>query len=250
MRRFFIAPSAAICDTADLSDTDSRHIRKVLRLKPGTDILLFDGTGVEYEARIVSTSAERVSVSILRQSNNRSESPLKITLAQGFLKEKKMDSLIRPLTELGICRWIPYFAERSVPRPTDSRLSARVERWKTISRESLKQCGRSILPEIVEAGSFNEMLVFSHETNLKVAFWENAVDVIPVALGGIAEPPVQSVFILIGPEGGLTGDEISEATKQGFKIATLGPRILRAETATITACSLIQYLFGDLGARA
>jgi 16S rRNA (uracil1498-N3)-methyltransferase len=249
MRRFFIEPGAAIGDTAFLSRTDSKHINSVLRLKSGTGIVLFDGTGAEYEAEIDSTASDRVSVSLLRRRVSNSESPVSITVAQGFLKEKKMDDLIRALTELGINRWMPFFAERSVPHPSGQRLSNRTDRWRTIAREALKQCRRSRLPEIIPAGSLNDAIALSAESELKIAFWEKAVEPIPAELNSMARDPHRSIFILLGPEGGLTDAEIQAATTAGFKTVTLGPRILRAETAAVTACCLIQYLLGDLGRR-
>jgi 16S rRNA (uracil1498-N3)-methyltransferase len=247
MRRFFIEQAPLVGDTAVLSRTDSKHISSVLRLKPGVGIVLFDGTGIEYEAKIVAASSDRVSVAILKRIAGDSESPVSITVAQGFLKEKKMDELVRALTELGINRWMPFFAERSVPRPSEHRLSARTDRWRAIAREALKQCRRSRLPEILGAGSFNDVIRLSAESELKIAFWEKAVDSIPIELNWKTGGYYRRVFILLGPEGGLTDAEILSATAAGFKVVTLGPRILRAETATMAACSLMQYLLGDLG---
>jgi 16S rRNA (uracil1498-N3)-methyltransferase len=247
MRRFFIEPFAATGPTAVLSKTDSKHISSVLRLKSGTGIVLFDGTGTEYEAEIVSASPDRVSVSLLKRIASNSESPVSITVAQGFLKEKKMDDLIRGLTELGINRWMPFFAERSVPRPSAQRLSTRTDRWRTIAREALKQCRRSRLPEILPAGSLNDVIALSVESELKIAFWEKAVESIPAVLNSETGEVHRRIFILLGPEGGLTDTEIQSAATAGFKAVTLGPRILRAETATVAACSLIQFLLGDLG---
>jgi len=209
--------------------------------------VLFDGTGAEYEAKIAAASSDGVTVSILKRIASNSESPISITVAQGFLKEKKMDDLIRALTELGITRWVPFFAERSVPRPSGHRLSARADRWQTIAREALKQCRRSRLPEIVVAGSMDDVITLSAESELKVAFWEKAVDSIPVSFNRKSGSSGSHVFILLGPEGGFSDAEIQVATAAGFKVVSLGPRILRAETATIAACSLIQYLLGDLG---
>jgi 16S rRNA (uracil1498-N3)-methyltransferase len=247
MRRFFIDPSAATGSMAVLSKTDSKHIHSVLRLKPGTGIVLFDGTGAEYEAEIAGFSSEGVTVSILKRIAVDSESPASITVAQGFLKEKKMDELIRALTELGITQWMPFFAERSVPRPPGPRLSARTDRWQSIAREALKQCRRSRLPEIVLANSIEDVIALSTKCELKIAFWEKAVDSIPVSSNRKTGASCAHIIILLGPEGGLTESEIQVATAAGFKVVTLGPRILRAETATIAACSLIQYLLGDLG---
>ncbi|MDX9785691.1 MAG: 16S rRNA (uracil(1498)-N(3))-methyltransferase [Desulfobacterales bacterium] len=247
MRRFFIDPTTAEGDTACLSETDSRHIRSVLRLKPGAPIILFDGAGKEYTARVTDIAQDRVSVSILDRRSCASESPVHITIAQAFLKEKKMDTLIRSLTELGINRVIPYFAHRSVPRPEGHRIDARAERWQKIIRESLKQCRRSHAPEMIAAASYEEVIRLSAPCALKIAFWEKAVDPVPTSIFSPDPERGKQIFILLGPEGGLTEKEIETATAAGFVTATLGPRILRAETAALVACSLMQYIFGDLG---
>jgi 16S rRNA (uracil1498-N3)-methyltransferase len=245
MRRFFIEPTAMDGKTATLSGPDARHIAAVLRLKPGERIILFDGTGRECQARILACAQDRVSVSILGSRFNRAESPVRITIAQGFLKDKKMDGLVRPLTELGMVRWVPFFAARSVPRASADRLSARTERWRKIALEALKQCRRGVAPEILSAVSFDEALSLGAGSDVKVAFWEKAVDPLPVSEPG--EGGSQSVFVLLGPEGGFTDQEMAKARAAGFAVVSLGPRILRAETAALAACTLVQYLFGDLG---
>lgn len=247
MRRFFVKQPTESEDAVILTGEDAKHISAVLRLKPGTRIALFDGTGMDYHAEIISASPQRVAVSIIERLACETESPLQITVAQGFLKEKKMDGLLRPLTELGVRRWIPFFAERSVPRPSDHRLSTRMARWQKIARESLKQCRRGCSPDIGPVMSFKEMIAVSMESEFKIAFWEKAAKPIPEAFQEHGGWPVKKVFILLGPEGGFSGHEIAEAEASGFKAVTLGPRILRAETATLAACSLIQYLLGDMG---
>jgi 16S rRNA (uracil1498-N3)-methyltransferase len=247
MRRFFIEPSAMAGHTAILSGPDARHITTVLRLKPGERIVLFDGTGRECHARILASAQDRVSVSILDSRFNQAEPPIRITIAQGLLKDKKMDALVRPLTELGMCRWVPFFAARSVPRASADRMSTRIERWRKITLEALKQCGRGVAPEVLPPVSFEEVLSLGTPSDVKIAFWEKAVDPLPVR--DVEQGGGQSIFVLLGPEGGFTDKEMAKARTAGFSVATLGPRILRAETAALAACSLVQYLFGDLGGR-
>lgn len=247
MRRFFIEPAAAECHTVCLSEADAKHIRTVLRLKPGTRVILFDAAGREYTAALTDVTKEHVFAAILDGRSCAAESSVHITIAQGFLKEKKMDTLVRALTELGMNRWIPYLSARSVPRPTGQRLDNRTERWQKIIRESLKQCRRSVAPDIFPVTSFEEVIALSASSALKIAFWEKAVDPIPVLTGNRQREDLKSVFVLLGPEGGFSESEIDIATGAGFITATLGPRILRAETASLVACGLVQYIFGDLG---
>ncbi len=246
MRYFFIEQSAVGDPQLLITGSDARHIRTVLRLKPGDKIGLFDGQGFEYQARIVAVSGGRVEVSVLQRFPVTAESPVQITIAQAFLKEKKMDRLVRQLTELGISKWIPFFAKRSVPRPIKKNLSARMERWKKIAKEALKQCKRGCVPEIGETATFEEVLNQSQTCDIKIVFWENESEPVKVLLPG-PERQIEKIFVLLGPEGGFTAKEIEQARTRGFITAALGPRILRAETASVAACVLLQYLYGDMG---
>ena len=245
MRYFFIEKSEHENSILSIAGPDARHIKTVLRMKPGDNIGLFDGNGFEYEAKIMDLSPGRVQVSIISRLPSTAESPLKIIVAQAFLKEKKMDGLVRQLSELGIVKWIPFIAERSVPRPDKKQLLARMKRWEKISKEALKQCRRGCIMELGETVSFEEMLNLGQFCDLKVAFWENELQPVHANLPGSGEQ-IDTVFALIGPEGGFTQKEIEKAGDRGFITVGLGPRILRAETATVAACVLLQYLFGDM----
>ncbi|MGD2030273.1 MAG: RsmE family RNA methyltransferase, partial [Desulfobacterales bacterium] len=158
MRYFFIEPSRMSGPTSIITGSDARHIKTVLRLKPGDKIGLFDGKGMEYRAEIIAFSPQSITVSITDRFPSTSESHVQIILAQGFLKEKKMDGLVRQLSELGATKWIPFFAERSVSRPDKKQISARTQRWKKIAKESLKQCKRGRIIEIGDTVSFEEVL--------------------------------------------------------------------------------------------
>lgn len=246
MRRFYVDPEKVSGRAPLITGPDAKHIKTVLRLKPGDKIGLFDGAGNEYEAVIVNLSASTVKVSVLRRLSLNTESPVQIIVAQALLKDRKMDTLVRQLTELGITEWIPFTAERSVPRPHPARLQARMQRWKKIAKEALKQCRRSRMPLIEAALPFEEVLKIHTASDLKIVFWEEESRPIhsqSTQLHG----PLQKIFLMLGPEGGFTSREIEIANASGFITASLGPRILRAETATIAACTLIQYLFGDMG---
>ncbi len=246
MKRFKIDAREVKKTASAIRGPDANHMINVLRLKAGDRVVLFDGTGMEYEARIKKISSMEVRLSITKTCRGLAEPPVRITVAQGFLKERKMDTLIRPLTELGISRWVPFFAARSVSRPDAQRLSKRVARWQKIAAESLKQCRRARAPRIETAADFEQMLQLAGESDVKMAFWEEeAGPLSEVDSFGDADP--REIFIILGPEGGLTLEEISRARQAGFKSVSLGPRILRSETATIAACTLAPYRCGDLG---
>ncbi len=245
MRYFFIEHAQSTGSTLVITGSDARHIKTVLRLKSGDKIGLFDGKGFEYEAKIVDLSTGRVKVSVIRRFPSTAESPVQITVAQGFLKEKKMDGLVRQLSELGIIKWNPFIAERSVPRPDKKQLSARTKRWEKISKEAIKQCKRGCIMEIGDTVSFEEILNLSQTADLKIAFWENELQPLNAELPR-PDRNINKIYALLGPEGGFTQQEIESARDRGFVTASLGPRILRAETATVAACVLLQHLFGDM----
>jgi len=245
MRYFFIEHAQSTGSTLVITGSDARHIKTVLRLKSGDKIGLFDGKGFEYEAKIVDLSSGKVKVSVIRRFPSAAESPVQITVAQGFLKEKKMDGLVRQLSELGINKWNPFIADRSVPRPDKKQLSARTKRWEKISKEAIKQCKRGCIMEIGDTVSFEEILNLSQTADLKIAFWENELQPLNAELPR-PDRNINKIYVLLGPEGGFTQQEIESARDRGFVTASLGPRILRAETATVAACVLLQHLFGDM----
>jgi 16S rRNA (uracil1498-N3)-methyltransferase len=245
MRYFFIEQPESVGSAPVIAGSDARHIKTVLRLKPGDTVGLFDGKGFEYTAEIVYLSSGKVQVSVINKFPSTSESPVQITVAQAFLKERKMDGLVRQLTELGITAWVPFIAERSVSRPDEKQLSVRTKRWKKISREAVKQCKRGHVMEIGETVSFDAVLNLGRAFDFRVAFWENELKPVQTPLP-IPGRHIKNIFALIGPEGGFTAQEIETVRNQGFVTAGLGPRILRAETATVAACVVLQYLFGDM----
>lgn len=244
MRRFYIDPRQISGDTVELTEDESRHLCTVLRLEPGDEIELVDGSGYAYSARIRSTSGSRVQAVVKAGFRPATESALKLTLAMGFLKEKKMDLLVRHLTELGITRFQPLWTERAIARPPQNRLDSRMDRWQSIAREAVKQSRRALVPEIARPVSYDEVLHSARPSQTKIIFWENARQSITGSLD--PEQGSRDALVMIGPEGGFSEKEGRAAIDCGFIPVLLGPRILRAETAAITACALLQFLFGDM----
>jgi len=247
MRRFHVKPGDISDASGVIRGTDARHIKHVLRLKPGAVITLFDGKGIQYEATITGVGHDREEASLNRRFKNVSESSLKLTVAQGFLKDRKMDVAVRQVTEIGVTRWIPYMAERSVPKPGGRRLQSRQQRWEKIAVEAVKQCRRGCIPAVGPTLSFDEMLEVGADADIKIIFWENENK--PLTRSRL--PDIAAVcpeaFIILGPEGGLTRREVDATVAGGFITAAMGPRILKADTAVIAACVMVQYLFGDMG---
>ena len=246
MRRFSVQPQDIDGTAAVIYGSEANHIQNVLRLSPGCVIRLFDGTGLEYNASIDLISPDKISVTILDTIRPQTESPIHLSVALGFLKDKKMDHLIPPLTELGMAQFIPFLAERSISRPDADRLKNRMKRWEKIAAESLKQCRRSQPPQIGPALTFAEVLTLGGNSDTRLLFWENSRT--PVDLSGNSRTiSANKIMMVLGPEGGFSDREIEQAENAGFSIVSLGPRILKAENAPIAACAITQYLFGDMG---
>jgi 16S rRNA (uracil1498-N3)-methyltransferase len=247
MRIFYIETSAAINSMVDIRGSEAHHIKNVLRLKPGDPLKLYDGSGSQYDAVIHAIRDDTVEVEVRGKSRSIPRQTPRIMVAQAFLKEKKMDDLVRKLSELGICDWIPFFSRRSIPRPDKNRLAGRERRWQRIAIEAMKQCRRKTKLEIHEVCSLDDVLRTSQGVDLNIVLWENKA--VPFSLGGGIERDrePESILVMLGPEGGFTEREIEKIRRGGFITAGLGPRILRAETATLAASTLIQFIFGDMG---
>jgi len=244
MRRFYVENGLAAGSQAVLTGDEAHHIKTVLRMQPGASIELVDGSGYTYPSRIKEITDDQVIVDVNNKYHTGVESNLRLTMAIGFLKEKKMDVLVRHLTELGISRFLPVLTARSIAKPSDKRLASRIARWQIIAKEAVKQSRRTCIPKIESPLSFDSALAVAVHSDKKIIFWENAKSVFADSEG--VAPPAKDVFVLLGPEGGFTEQEAVAASKHGFTPVSMGPRILRAETAAIAACTLIQYLFGDI----
>jgi 16S rRNA (uracil1498-N3)-methyltransferase len=243
MRRFFIPIEQIRHGKAVISGSEAHHLRDVVKLQADERIVVIDGHGGEYLAQIVSVERDEIAVHMLEKLATNHAPALRITVAQGYLKDKKMDGVIRQLTELGVDCWIPFFSRRSIPLPNPERLIHRASRWQKISLASLKQCGRNLAMAIEPAVSFRQAVKQAKGYDVKIIFWEEAKS---ASWSHKVTTPFDSVFLMIGPEGGFETDEIAYAKETGFKTVGLGPRTLKAETAAVAAAVAIQVLFGDM----
>lgn len=243
MQKFIIPKIKTIPCRSAIHGQDARHIIKVLRLGKGDILSLTDGCGMDFTAKILQGTARQIELEIFESTRSAAESPVRLTLCSGMLKNRKMDMVVKHATQLGMNQWIPFFCDRSVPGPDDRRLEKRIERWQALAKESLKQCRRSTVPDIAPPCSFQQALSRTRDDDLKIAFWEKADTGFDRL---IPSEKVNRITLLIGPEGGFSPAEISLARADGFRACSLGPRILRAETAAISGCTLIQHLFGDI----
>lgn len=244
MRRFYIPPEQVNQTPPRITGSDARHLSKVLRLKARDHILLFDGTGTEYEAIIDCIHPETVTLTLTDSHPCKTESPTNIIVAQAFLKDRKMDDSVRHLTELGIRQWMPFSARRTVPVNDEKKITKKIGRWEKIATEAVKQCERGIIPEITPVKNLDAVLTAGSACDVKIVFYERDDQGFPPQ--GTPDGPCNTIMIVLGPEGGFETHEIEAARSKGFLTAGLGPRILRAETAAIAACALTQYFFGDM----
>jgi 16S rRNA (uracil1498-N3)-methyltransferase len=245
MRRFFLPTDEILKDNPTIIGSEAHHVIHVLRYRPGDRIGVLDGAGNEGEAIISHISSDTAELSMVCRHESSTESPIRIIVAQALLKESKMDTILRQVIELGSAIWMPFLSDRSVPVLQGRQLVKRKERWDSIAREALKQCRRTILPEILAPLSFDQMMAACHkDCDLKIVFWENETRPCPFDMPLKAGSTIAIVF---GPEGGFSPSEIENLKDNGFITASLGPRILRAETACVVGCALVQYMFGDMG---
>lgn len=246
MPRFFIEPEAVRNDTVTITGPEAHHISKVLRLGTGDIITLLDGCGNCYEGRIEATRDDRVECQVLRRGRAGGEPPLRVVLVQGIAKGERMDFAIQKGTELGAAAFLPVICRRSVVRLDDRKRAARRERWQRIAREAAKQCGRGLAPEVMEPLPWLAALDLIPPGALVLVPWEGETGrALKAELQSRAKPG--EVYIIIGPEGGLEQREVDEARRRGAVPVTLGPRILRTETAGLAAIAMVLYQWGDLG---
>ena len=248
MARFFLPRKQIHDNHGSVEGQELEHLRKVLRLKPGDHITVFDDSGWEHEAVIRSLSGAQGRIEILQSIDAQRESPLQITLAVGLTKGDKLDFVVEKATELGVQRIVPFSSAFAVPKLDERKIAARTERWQKIALSATKQCGRTRVPVIEPLCALQELLARSQPSAVKIFFWEKAAERSLQSLRQLHEKhsSAQTVLLMIGPEGGFSAEEAELARRGGFELAHLGRRILRAETAAVTALSLVQFLWGDL----
>jgi 16S rRNA (uracil1498-N3)-methyltransferase len=239
LQRFFVAGPLAPGMTVDVGE-HAQQLTLVLRMQVGDELLLLDGSGQEFHARIAALSRHAASVHVLAGRPCLAEPKLHLSLYQCSLKQDKFEWVLQKGTELGVSRFVPVIAERSVVRPAAALLN-KYARWTAIVREAAEQCGRARVPEI--GPPLEWAAAVASRTQAGVLAWEEASNA-PSLAAWLQEQgsALKRLSILIGPEGGVTAREAQAAVAQGWKLVSLGPRILRAETAAVTAAALAAAL--------
>jgi 16S rRNA (uracil1498-N3)-methyltransferase len=243
--RFILSPEALQHSPVILSGSDAHHCQ-TLRLQVNEHVLVSDGQKKEYAARIIRFVKHGVELELLEETQRNPESPLAIVLYQGFARGSKLDLIIQKTTELGVSRIVPVVSQYSQMKHKAER-EHRLDRWQEISRQAVRQSGRTQLPEIEAPCSFVDSLKQKEKTGVGILFstaspenenWESRLRVLE---------PQNVVSLWVGPEGGFSEQEVYLAREQGLHTIGLGPRVLRSETAGITAVTLAQFVWGDLG---
>ena len=242
-RRFYAQPTDIDDSLVSLSKEETHHLVHVLRLKPGGEIFVFDGCGNEYRCSYRSEKHARAELEVIEPLNDSVESPVRLTLAQSLAKSDKFDLIVQKATELGVTRIIPLTTEHANVRINRDQEDKRLDRWRRISLEALKQCGRRRLVEIAAPMTVSK-LTEAENSGFLLVFSEKGGTAINAALRQAGT--LAGLTALIGPEGGWSDAELTFLEGRGATAVSLGPRILRTETAAVVAITLVQHWLGDL----
>jgi 16S rRNA (uracil1498-N3)-methyltransferase len=246
LARFFVEPKNIKKKQAYISGQDAKHAQKVLRLKEGDLVTILDGTGNQYLASVDDFNRELIICNLLEQQQATGEPPIEITLAQCLPKADKMELVIQKGTELGVTHFIPIKCKRSVVKLDHKKGVERRERWQRVAMEAAKQCRRPLVPVVEEPTEFEKLMKQVPKDALVLLPYENETT---QSLKEITSqyPDKKKFYIIIGPEGGFEPEEVEYAQQHGAKSISLGPRILRTETAGLAVISVVMHSYGDLG---
>lgn len=240
MANFFVEKDEFLRDPVQISGDEANHMIKVLRMKEGESLTLFDGEGNCIDGVIDKIENKTVFVKAVKRYASETEPELKITLFQGIPKNPKMDLIIQKATELGVTRIVPVNTKRIVAKIDKD---AKIERLQKIAYEAAKQCGRAYVPKVDSPVSFDEAINCMIQMDGAIIPYECEKD---GRIGDWVKCGMKTLGILIGPEGGFEENEVKKAEEAGVKRVTLGKRILRTETAGLIASALCLYIAGDM----
>ncbi len=253
MHRFFVSKDSIADDHVKITGNDAEQIRKVLRIREGEEIAVLDGQGWEYRVQLTSIKKGSVTGEIIFKDFKSEDTKIKIVLGQGIPKGEKMDFIIQKATELGVSEIVPLRLQRCTvkisPIPPLSKGGVggfeKIKRWQRIAKESSEQSLRRFIPSINTIYDLKEFCKKYKDLDLKIVFYEEEEKRgLRNLLGEKGE--VKSISVIVGPEGGLSSEEIEIANSYGFISTGLGQRILRTDTVALSAISILQFLYGDI----
>ena len=240
--RFFVSPETLTGSFAVLEGEQAAHA-KVLRLGRGDEVTLCDGQGQEARCTVSDFSPGQVSLVIHSTEPSHSEPKLRCSVYMGFPKADKFEHVIQKATELGAYEIIVFPCTRSISRPDAKSLSKKLERWQKIAASAAEQSGRGRIPQVLALQSFDEAVKRASQAEFSALFYENERTLSLRA--AVEAKPFSTASLMTGPEGGLTDQEVQAASDAGMQVCSLGPRILRCETAPLCALSAVMYHAGE-----
>jgi 16S rRNA (uracil1498-N3)-methyltransferase len=245
MRRLFY--KGLLADTIEITGSDAHHLMHVMRAKAGQEVTVVDDEGSVARMEMTAFREDAVTLNLKERLAANTESPLELVLAQCLLKADKMDYVVQKAVELGVTEIVPVKSHNCVVRYDAKKAAARQARWQKIAEEAAKQCGRTALTEVAPITDLSDLIEENRGTeDTEIVFcYENEDETTVKSCLQAAKG--KRLILLIGPEGGFTLDEAAKVQEAGGKAVTLGPRILRAETAAVAAVTVAQYENGDLG---
>lgn len=239
MRRFFA--KQVMGSVVELKGDEAKHIVRVLRMEAGDELVLFDGSGSDYYGKITEVTGESVTIEIVGQQAAQNEPRVRIHIAQAVIKSDHLDYVVQKCTEVGVYDFTPFLSERCVKRPDEKSAAKLLERERRIALGAAKQCGRSRVPEVGEIipvaalaeklKAMGALVLLAYEDekkmNIRQVLEEN--------------PGVEDIYVVVGPEGGFSREEVLMLREAGAKVCSLGKLILRSETAGLVAAAMIVY---------
>ena len=242
MTRFFVRPDQIVGEFVYLDGDDAHHLRVVLHAQPGTKIAVLDGSGQEWPAALTELGKTKATAQLREPFTPNTEPKVHITVAQALPKvSEKMEQVWQRGTEIGASEFWAYSSERSLTHLTSDRQDKRLVRWSAIVKTAAEQAHRAILPALTISGELRDVLASASQYDQAFLAYEGETEtLLKSALQGMSETPAR-VLVIIGPEGGFSDTEIKAAHKAGVQTVSLGPRILRTETAALVMASQILF---------
>lgn len=229
-------------DTHRITGEDAQHMIKSLRMACGEELTLCDRQGRQYSCVIREISGDSVLVKVLENAPCQNEPGIRVVLYQALPKGEKMDFIVQKAVELGVSQIVPVISQRCISRPDQKAMDKKVQRWRKIAKQAAQQARRGIIPTVSGALSFTEAVKDAQSCDKQILFYECGGR----QVGSLLHKEDKSAAVFIGSEGGFAPGEVQQALQNGGLAATLGKRILRAETAPIAALSVIMYVTGNL----
>ena len=242
MTRFFVDPAELHHEVIVLTGENAAHA-KVLRLKPGEEVLACDGQGMECLCEVTGQNGNEYELKVISLRQSETEAGVKVSIYMALPKADKLEHVIQKATELGACEIVTFPTTRCVSRPDDKSLKKKLERWQKIAASAAEQSGRGRIPNVIVLPSFAEALRRAVHADKPIVFYEN--EHATTLRQALPEGEYCTVSLLSGPEGGFEESEIEQARKMGMQICTLGKRILRCETAPLCGLSAVMYDAGE-----